>query len=571
MKSFSGHFLIAAGLFAMLPAACAADAPPPHGIPTAAFGTAASAEPDRSMVPAAVVDGHVIPLSSVTAACLRSSRARVVDQLVQNYVVERECRRRGIVVSEEAIDARIEKLRAAAAPQTLEQLIASHHSTLAEVREDFRREMQRVSLVADQVPPPRMAHCRTITIPFCPSGVPLSVAGTSRTEAEANVVLAECRKRIAAGQAIPAAAELADLGVLYEGRPGMDPALVSAGLAMKMPRAPEKNSVPAFAKTWNTLNLLQVVSTSEMHAPAENALYAAALSVYKEQQAQFLAPAFVVGLISKSQIKFIADSALAPPNGGQIPLAAAVVDGVVIPAQKVVSACLAADGPRVTALLVQNYVVDEECRRRGIQVSEVEIDRRVEALKRLLAPHTIDEGLAMHHLTPAVLREGFKQDIERVRLVSGQVRPPLLVRCRLIEVPRAVPAAQNAEQTLAAVRRQLQAGVSFASLAARYPAPEMPPGQDTLVFFAGMHDMDTAVLHAALALHRNEVSTEPIKTAVSYCLLQAVSTGSDHTQAENAQYQEAAAVEREQQAQPLIPQLLDTLLKKSKIVYYVHN
>lgn len=569
MKSFGRHFLMAAWLLAASPAI--AQAPPPHGTATAAFGTAASAEAGQSAVPAAIVDGHVIPLSSVTAACLRSSRARVVDQLVQSYVVERECRRRGIVVSKHAIDARVALLREAAAPQTLEQLIAAHHSTLAEVREDFRREIARTLLVADQVPAPPMVRCQAVAVRFRPLGTPVSIAGTSRTEEEADAVLAKCREQLVLGQPLPSGAEESDLGILYSGRQEIDPALISAGQALEKSAAvPGSPGLPVLVKTWNSVNLLRAVSTSKAHDPTENALYADALSAYREQQAQFLAPALVVGLIAKSQIKFAAEADLAPPDGGPIPKAAAVVDDHVIPAQTVISACLAADGPRITAVFVQNYVVDEECRRRGIQVSEAEIDRRVETLKRLLAPNTLDEGLTMHHLTLAALRADFKQDIERVRLVSDQVTPSPMVRCRLTEIP-APPAAQNAAQTAATVQRQVQAGTPFAALAARYPASEMPAGRDTIIFYAGMHNMDTAVLHAALALHRGETSAAPIKTAMSYCLLQAVSTSLSHDKGEDAQYQGAAAADTEQQAQPLVPQAVAALVKKSKVVYYVHN
>ncbi len=569
MKTFTRHFFIAAGLLATWPAH--AQSPPPHGAATAAFGTAASAGPDQNAAPAAVVDGHVIPLSSVIAACLRSSRARVVDQMVQNYVTDRECRRRGIVVSRQAIDARVARLREAAAPQTLEQLIASHHSTLAEVREDFRREIARTLLVADQIPPAPMVHCRTVAVRFCPPGAPATVAGTSRTEAEADAVLEECRKRLALGQPLPNGAEESDLGILYNGRPDTDPAFISAGLALgKSVGVPGSSPPPVLVKTWNSVDLLRAVSTREAHAPSENSVYAAALSAYQEQQAQFLAPGFVVGLIAKSQIKFTADADLAPASGSPLPAAAAVVDGHVIPAQAVVSACLAADGARITDVFVQNYVVDEECRRRGIRVSEAEIDRRVETLKRLLAPHTLNEGLAMHHLTLAALRADFRQDIERVRLVSDQVTPSPMVRCRLLEIP-ALPESQNAEQTAAAVQRQVQAGTPFATLAARYPASETAAGRGTVIFYPGMHDMDTAVLHAALALHRNEISPAPIKTAASYCLLQALSTSVSHDKEEDAQYQEAAAADTEQQAQPLIPQAVAALVQKSHVVYYLHD
>lgn len=567
MKRFSQHLGVTAGLLTLLSPVHAADNPPPHGTPTAAFGAAAlsGSVPSPAPAAAAIVDGHVIPLSRVIAACLRSSRARVVDQKVQNYVVERECRRRGIVISEDAIDKRVAVLREAAAPMTLEQMIALHHSTLAEVREDFRRERERLSLVVNQIPIPKMTHCRAVTIKYCPPGVPTSVAGTLRTEAEAQAALLHVQKQIALTGSLPASADNSDLGILYNGRHETDPALVSVGLALFNGQV-----TPVPVKTWNAYTLLQAVSTGHTHSPNEETQYAAAAATYREQQAQFLAPAFVVGLIAKSQIAFASEDDLSPPPGRPLPAAAAVVDGYVIPASEVVQACLAADGPRVTAILVQNYVVDQECRRRGIKVSEAEIDGRVDGLKQLLAPHTLSEGLALHHTTLAALRADFRQDIERVRLVSDQVPPAPMVRCRLLGVPF-LPGGtvQEAEQRASSLQRQLRAGTGFAALAAQNPAQGTPAGLDTLVFYAGMHDLDTAVLRAGLALGKGQICAQPVKTATSYYLLQAISTSSDHQESEEPLYAKARAASTEQQAQSLVPQAVATLLAKSTVVYCV--
>src|ERR1700743_815463 len=65
---------------------------------------------------AAIVDGHVISMEDVTLECLRKYRAPLVDQMLQNYILDRECNRRGITVDEGEIDQRIAELRTKLAP-----------------------------------------------------------------------------------------------------------------------------------------------------------------------------------------------------------------------------------------------------------------------------------------------------------------------------------------------------------------------------------------------------------------------------------------------------------------------
>src|SRR5579871_1611550 len=49
---------------------------------------------------AAIVDGHVISMEDVTLECLRKYRSPIVDQMLQNYILDRECGKRGITVDE---------------------------------------------------------------------------------------------------------------------------------------------------------------------------------------------------------------------------------------------------------------------------------------------------------------------------------------------------------------------------------------------------------------------------------------------------------------------------------------
>ena len=561
--------------------------PPPHGAPAAPFAvdTSADAAFGKAATPsAAVVDGHAIPLASVIAICLRRNRAHIVDLMVQNYVVDRECQRRGIVVREDAISARVADLRSAVAPQTLELVVMARRSTMEKVRAAFRREIARVQLVANQVPPPRMARCRAIVIPYCPPGVPESVAGVKRTEAQASAEIKTMQTRIREGADFSVFAarypqpgngnSRGDLGVLYPGKRDTDPALIDAALA------PGGGGTPVPVKTGNTYCLLQTVSTRATHPKNEDAAYAAALSRYVEAQAQFLAPKFVIDLIGKSHITFATDAELNPMDGASPAHAAAVVDGHPIPANEVVAACLTESGRRVTDILVQNFVVDQECERRGIRVSPAEIDRRVDNLKRVLAPHTIEEGLQSRHMTLTALRSDFKQDIERVRLVEDGVKPVKMTHCRLILIPfhpsgesvstrGAARTEAEAGKAIGDIQRLVKDGKDFGLLAAEYAATDDSARGDAGVLYPGMHDIDTAVLEAGLSLGKGQVYPDPIRTSEAYCLVQAVSTSADHGPDEDAVYAEAGNQYKEQQAQTLIPAAILELLKKSKVVYVI--
>src|ERR1700722_780436 len=99
--------------------------------PTAVFATDANAGLNAERVvhgAAAVVDDHIIPMDDVILACLRKYRSYVIDQMVQGYVIDRECNKRGITVSELQIDKQIEVLRNNLAPSTLDETLEKHHT-----------------------------------------------------------------------------------------------------------------------------------------------------------------------------------------------------------------------------------------------------------------------------------------------------------------------------------------------------------------------------------------------------------------------------------------------------------
>jgi len=536
----------------------------------------------QNLKPAAIVDGHVIPIHDVLAVCLRHDRAHIVDQMVQNYVVDRDCAGRGIVVSEKDIEKRLEMLRKSIAPHTIDELIAQRHTTMAALRYDIKQEIERTLLVTGQVKPLPMAHCRVIAVKYRHDKIPVSAGGPQRTKDDAQALMADIQTQLKAGKGFGDLAgqysELGskgDIGIVYAGMRDVDPTVVNVALALG-------NGVvaPRAVETSDALILVQSISKNDDHPKDEDQLYADALDLYRGQQAQFLAPKYVVDLIDKSKIIFATDAEL-NVSEDKLPAAAATVDGHVIPAKDVVAACLVDAGPSVVDMLVQNYVVDQECKHRGIAVDEVDVDRRVESLRKKIAPHTIDEGLKMHDMTMDALRYDFRQELERIRLVADRIPSAPMTHCRAIAIkycPTGVSediagtkrTEAEAQAVIGDIQSQLKAGKDFGGLADRY-SENMPKAAqgDIGILYAGMNDIDTAVLDAGLGLKRGEVYAQPIKTAGAYYLIQGVSMSSDHPSSEAAIYADGLKAYKEHQAPRLIPQTIADLVKKSKVVKYL--
>ncbi len=265
-----------------------------------------------------------------------------------------------------------------------------------------------------------------------------------------------------------------------------------------------------------------------------------------------------------------------------MPDAAAIIDGHAISMKDVAAKCLADYGPKMTDILVQNYVVDRECERRGINVTEVEINRQIDQLRKQIAPITLDEGLKTHHTTIDGLKHDFQQQIERTKLVIDQVKATRLVHARVILVtgnpsgsepaPGITRTEAQAKALIMAIQDQMKAGESFAEMARQYSETGGAAGDgDIGILYEGKQGTDTAILNTALAMNKGESSPIPVRTYNGYFLLQIISTGESHGSDEDTTYAAAITRYQEQKAQSLIPQAVIDLIKKSKVVYYVHS
>jgi parvulin-like peptidyl-prolyl isomerase len=530
---------------------------------------------------AAVVDGHVISMEDVTLECLHKYRSYVVDQMLQNYILDRECKRRRISASEAEIDGRIAKLRTDLAPATLEDTLAEHHVSMAQARDDFRHDIEQKRLVADQIKPVKMVHCREIVV-RCAFSDGTGASAQNRTEKAALAIVGEIQDQFNQGRDFGALAakysegddksKNGDTGVLYENILGpVEAPVLDAALAL----SPGELSRPIKAR--DGFHVLQAISTDDNHPSPENNLYATAVGACRQQQLNFLIPKTMAVLIKQCHITFVDDSNLVA--GKPLPETAAVIDDHPISMKDVVAQCLAVCGPKFTDILVQNYLVDRECERLGITVSESEIDARVEQLRRQCAPSTLDEGLKMHHTTLDGLRQDFRQEIERTTLAMNRVKPTRMVHARVI-LARANATSESDEDRAEAaakaqiidIQNQIKAGKKFDDLAIHYADVGDQGGRGDLgIIFGAMPNVDTAIVNAAMGLKHGEITVQPIKTYNGYVLVEAVSTSDDHLSIENAAYAKAQSVYQQSEAQHLIPQMIVSLIKKSNVSYYVHS
>jgi parvulin-like peptidyl-prolyl isomerase len=515
---------------------------------------------------AAIVEGHVIPMEDVALKCLRENREFIVGQMIQVYVLDRECQKRGITVSEAEMDKYFAQWRTNLAPATLEDTLEKNHVTMAQARDAARFEIEKPLLVADQIKLIPMVHCHELVVTF----------GSSRSESNALAMATDFRRQISEGADFDAMVarhsesgdKSGDMGLLYDHvLSSVDAPVLAAALALKQGEI----SPPIMAS--DGYHLIKAESTHHHHPPAEDALYADAA---RHHQGMFEIPQAIAALTEQSKITFAEDSDLVP--GKPLPEAAAVVDGHPIPMKDVLDKCLTTVGPKITHILVQNYVVDRECEKRGITVKESEIDERVEALRKQCAPMTLDEGMQMHHTTMAGLRYDFRQEIERTQLAIGQVQPMCMVHARIILV-KGNPVSESdvdradraAKAQIIAIQNQLKAGKPFVDLAAQYCAPDDPSKSgDMGIIYPYKPDIDTGMANAAGTMKKGEISSQPIKTYSGYALFEAISDSDNHPSDEDAAYAKAQDNYRSMEAQRLISQIIVGLIKKSNVVYYVH-
>lgn len=266
-------------------------------------GTPASRPPDT----AAIVNGHTITLSQVTEIVMRQDAANITSNLIDNYLVDAECQKRGITVPQSLIDDSVNGLAKAIAPETLDEGLKQHHQTLAQLQDDIRHTLERDALVMDKVQPTHMVHCKAILIRFTAPNQQQPAQFTPHTDAEAIGIVTEVQKQLKAGKEFSALATQysedtyskdkgGDVGLTYDGA-NLDQDLIRSALSLKTGEI-----TPTPVKVAYGYYLIQVVSTSDDHPKDEDSSYADAEEKYRRQQAEYLVPQYLKDLRAQAKI-----------------------------------------------------------------------------------------------------------------------------------------------------------------------------------------------------------------------------------------------------------------------------
>lgn len=245
---------------------------------------------------AATVNGVTITTAQVDAMAIKMAGDNAVNQLIDQTLIDQAAAKQHLVVSDADVQAEIDKLAAEVAPKTLAQAIVEHHTTLDELKDQIKLNLERTKLSSVGITAPRMLHVReiliaTIAIPSRMPGAPGAPTAKPHTPDEALAIIKTIQAQLKAGKSFEDLEKIynedpgtkpkgGDLGMVYEGAP-IDPNFVAAVLPLKRGQI-----TPTPAKSYAGYHLVQVIDTTEDHPASDNALFATAEQNYITQHAQ---------------------------------------------------------------------------------------------------------------------------------------------------------------------------------------------------------------------------------------------------------------------------------------------
>jgi len=258
---------------------------------------------------AATVDGHVIPLQDVIDYAMRLGFQRITDDLVDNYLFQREADKQHVTATDAEIDAKIDDLKKQIAPATLEQALQTHHESLARLRDEFRLSIITDKLCDARVQPVHMLHIEHILImakgpgfdPAEPQAHPvpdaLALINKVQADLKKGKSFEECAKEYSQDDATKD--QGGEAGAIYKDSPG-DPDFMKAAMALNV------GQISQPIKDVYGYELVKALSSSESHPKSEDAFYDKAWKQYLYQQAQFQRPLLLNELRLASKISYYA-------------------------------------------------------------------------------------------------------------------------------------------------------------------------------------------------------------------------------------------------------------------------
>jgi len=243
-----------------------------------------------------------------------------------------------------------------------------------------------------------------------------------------------------------------------------------------------------------------------------------------------------------------------------------------------------AGGPALQQI-IQFRLIDNEARRRGITVTPQDLDEQLQRERAKLAagastqgqPTTLDRMLKQHHLTPAQFDVILTHNIELRKLLAGKVEVFPLYHIRAVMVfvstpgssqvgPKHTDAQAKAKVELAG--RDLKSGRAWVDVVKQYSEDAATKDNGGDIGITNKADRyDPAFVETAATLKNGEVSA-PFKILDGFAIEQRVSAGDDHAGGETEAYRDAESAYEEYTIGRLVPQYVQSLQSKAKIVNY---
>lgn len=122
------------------------------------------------------------------------------------------------------------------------------------------------------------------------------------------------------------------------------------------------------------------------------------------------APMLLVSAMESNMVQ--AQSAASSPN------MAATVNGQDIPLARVSQLSMEMAGPGVLDQLIGNLLVDQEAKKRGITVTDVDVDAELDRVREAVKPQTLAEAMREHHTTLDAFRDDLRVQLELHKLLA---------------------------------------------------------------------------------------------------------------------------------------------------------
>jgi len=557
------------------------------GRPAASLG-AATAAGTRSEI-AAVVDGRPIPVSRVRDVAVRLAGAGVLDQLIGNILIDQEARRRHVVVPPSEVDMRIDHIRDLMKPATLEESLRTRHMSLEEMRDQIRVQIEFEKLIGPTLSPRPMSHIASIFVSAQPSVAVSEPGRQTHTIAQATAIIDDLRKQLRAGASFGELArkfsdDLAtkeaggDLGIITD-VPGAavspsanalcaDPGFREAALKLKRG---EVGVVPMTGG--GGFHVITALSTAADHDSSENALYRAAELAAREGQFGLAAPAYIQSLRANARVAVYLGTEVAGPAG-----VAATVNGRSIPLSQVEDIAYRTAGPSILRHMIDEVLVDQEARRKGIVVTRAEVDAKIRNQRKSMGAVAFENMLRRRNMSLAEYRDEAQIELASYHLVWKSLGPIKLVHVRHILFLTNADVASHfrgakphsdseARALIARMQAELRAGKKFEDLARKYSddAVSKVRGGDLGVIGPETRFGGT-IYQAACALKCGEITEQLVSSPYGLHLIMAVSTEASHSPVENALYARAVDDVHMQELQVFLRPYLQHLRATSKIV-----